>query len=279
MVKLEEDLPQHITFEQLEDFVTLLMNISGFDLSGYTRSSLKRRVERVMGLNGMDYTCLKNALTNKSNFPTYLMHEITVNVTEMFRDPLFYQELEQSVVAYLRTFPRIKAWSAGCSSGEEVYSLAILLAENNLYERSFIYGTDINTSVIDIAKKGIYPLQKIKTYSENFQQYTSNISLSKYYTVKYGMAIVINELRKNLLFSTHNLATDNVFNEFQLISCRNVLIYFSLELQRRVIQLFYDSLCPFGFLCLGSKESLVNHEIKNKFRVVSRKYNIYQKIA
>ncbi|MCL7988129.1 protein-glutamate O-methyltransferase CheR [Sphingobacterium sp. lm-10] len=277
MVKLDGE-SSHISFEEIEEIIVLLKQVSGFDLSGYTRSSLKRRMERIMGLDNMDFIDLKNALTNVSGFQTYLMHEITVNVTEMFRDPEFYHELNSSVISYLRTFPRVKVWSAGCSSGEEAYSLAILLSENKLYDRSFIYGTDVNSAIIETARKGIFPLQKIKTYTENFNRFNGESSFGHYYTVKYDMAIMSNILRKNILFSTHNLATDAVFNEFQLITCRNVLIYFDLDLQHRVFQLLYDSLSPFGFLCLGTKESLIKHDIKDKFRVVSRKYNIYQKI-
>lgn len=277
MVKLDDDSFQ-ISFNELEEIIILVRHVSGFDLSGYSRSSLKRRLERVMGLALMNFFDLKNALTNVPGFQTFVMHEITVNVTEMFRDPDFFRELNTSVISYLRTFPRVKVWSAGCSSGEEAYSLAILLSENKLYERSFIYGTDVNSSIIEAARKGIYSLQKIRTYTENFNRYTTEDSFSKYYTVKYDMSIVSNHLRKNILFATHNLATDAVFNEFQLITCRNVMIYFDLHLQRRVFQLLYDSLCPFGFLCLGTKESMANHDIREKFRIVSRKYNIYQKI-
>lgn len=268
-----------ISFAETDEVVVLLKNTSDFDLTGYTRSSLKRRLQRVMGINDMDIVDLKNAIVNIAGFPTYLMHEITVNVTEMFRDPDFYNELNREVISYLKTYPQIKVWSAGCASGEEVYSLAIVLAENNLYNRSFIYGTDINSAIVEQAKKGIYPLLKIKSYTENFNLFESVESFSRYYTAKYDQAIIATELKKNILFSVHNLATDAVFNEFQLITCRNVMIYFDLELQHKVFQLFYDSLAPFGFLCLGSKESIANHEIRNKFKVISRQHNIYQKIG
>ncbi|WP_166335416.1 CheR family methyltransferase [Sphingobacterium chungjuense] len=277
MVKLKGE-PAYLSFEELEEIIGLLRQTSGFDLSGYSRSSLKRRIQRVMGLDRMDFVDLKNALVNAPGFQTYLMYEITVNVTEMFRDPDFFQALHALVIPYLRTFPRVKIWSAGCASGEEVYSLAILLLQNKLYERSFIYGTDVNSHIIEVAKKGIYPLQKIKTYTENFNHYTTEESFSKYYTVKYDMAIISNHLRSNTLFSTHNLVSDSVFNEFQLITCRNVMIYFDHNLQSRVLELLYNSLSPFGFLCLGAKENLTNHPIIDKFRIISRKHNIYQKI-
>lgn len=276
MAKLE--FSYHITFENLDEIVFLLKNTSGFDFSGYTKSSLKRRIQRIMGLNQMDFVDLKNAIVNTPNFHNYMIQEITVNVTEMFRDPAFYNTLSTLVLPYLKTFPTINVWSAGCSTGEEAYSLAILLSENKIYTRSFIYGTDVNTTVLDIAKKGIYPIHKFKLYSENFNKYESKESFAKYYTAKYDMATISHELKSNILFSSHNLVTDTVFNEFQLITCRNVLIYFNIDLQKAVFQLFYDSLAPFGFLCLGSKETLAHHEIKEKFRIISREHNIYQKI-
>lgn len=268
----------YITFQELDEIVDLLKNISDFDLSGYTKSSLKRRIQRVLDLEGMDLVDLKNAITNVDGFQTLLMNEITVNVTEMFRDPPYFATLRQDVLPYLATYPRLKFWSAGCSTGEEVYSLAILLAEANLYERSFIYGTDVNQQVIETAKKGIYPVKKLKLYSENYHASGAINSLSDYYTAMYESAIFNQEIRQNILFSQHNLATDSVFNEFQLISCRNVLIYFDLELQNKVFNLFYESLSEFGFLCLGAKESLLHHDIMSNFKVINKEFNIYQKV-
>ncbi len=267
-----------ISFPEIEELIFLLKNVSDFDLSGYTRSSLKRRIQRIMNLEALDFVDLKNAIINISGFQQFFIQEVTVNVTEMFRDPGFFNRLASEILPYLQTFPRIKIWSAGCSTGEEVYSLAILLKENNLYDRSFIYGTDINSKVLDIAKKGIYPLKKFKEYSDNFNAYNSKESLSNYYTARYDAAIINHDLRKNILFSTHNLASDQVFNEFQLITCRNVLIYFDLKLQEKVINLFYESLALFGFLCLGTKETILRHSVMENFKVVDKEFNIYQKI-
>ncbi|TYP98609.1 chemotaxis protein methyltransferase CheR [Sphingobacterium allocomposti] len=271
-------ISSHITFQELQDIVELLGKVSGFDLSGYSKSSLKRRIQRILDLEQMDVVDLKNAIVNVEGFQTYLINEVTVNVTEMFRDPRYYMALRGDVLPYLETFPRLKLWSAGCSTGEEVYSLAIVLAEADLYKRSFIYGTDVNSNVLETAKKAIYPLKRFKIYSENYNATGTCNSLSDYYTAMYDAAIIRADIRKNVLFSQHNLATDYVFNEFQFISCRNVLIYFDLELQRRVFQLFYESLSEFGFLCLGAKETMVNHEIRSKFKVVNKEFNIYQKI-
>lgn len=268
----------YITFQELDEIIFLLNNISDYDLSGYSKSSLKRRVQRIMALEKMDIVDLKNAITNIEGFQTFLMNEITVNVTEMFRDPDYYTALRTEVFPYLETFPRIKLWSAGCSTGEEVYSLAILLSEANLYDRSFIYGTDINGQVIETAKKAIYPLKNIKLYTENYIATTGTNSFSSYYTAMYDAAIFNQQIRKNILFSQHNLATDSIFNEFQFISCRNVLIYFDPELQKKVLNLLYNSLSEFGFLCLGSKEKLLYSDLRAKFKLVNRDFNIYQKI-
>jgi chemotaxis protein methyltransferase CheR len=197
----------------------------------------------------------------------------------MFRDPHFFEVLRRKALPYLSSFQRIKIWNAGCSSGEELYSFGIMLKEESLYNRSFLYGTDINSKMIEKARKGIYELRKMKQYSENYQAAGSPASLSDYYTAKYDAAAMHRELRERTLFSVHNLVSDGVFNEFQLISCRNVLIYFNTELQKRVIRLFYESLCPLGFLCIGSKETLKYDELASRFRVIDASENIYQKIA
>lgn len=279
MVELSNKIAAMITFEELEEIIDVVKNLHGYDVSGYTRSSLKRRVTRIMELNKLDLVELKSKLINQPGFSTYLLQEITVNVTEMFRDPEFYKALKNDLFPYLATYPHIKLWSAGCSTGEEVYSLAILLKEAGLYQRSFIYGTDINTKVLEKAKRGIYSLAKVKDYSENFIKTDPKSSLSEYYTAMYNAATINNSLKKNVLFSQHSLVSDRVFNEFQLITCRNVLIYFDTNLQEKVLDLFYNSLCHLGFLCLGSKESLINYKNAAKFKVVNKKHNIYQKIG
>ncbi|WP_140937468.1 CheR family methyltransferase [Sphingobacterium lumbrici] len=276
MAKLKE--PVHITFEELDEIVYLLKNVADYDLSGYAKSSLKRRVQRLMGIESMDLVDLKNAILNVEGFFGYFIQEITVNVTEMFRDPFFYQELNNVVFPYLQTYPQLRIWSAGCATGEEAYSLSILLHEEDLLNRSFIYGTDISQQTINTAKKGVYTMEKIKSYTENYNRIGLNSKFSDHYTAMYDAAIINNEYRNRVLFSNHNLVSDNVFNEFQLICCRNVLIYFDKELQRRVLKLFYESLSLFGFLCLGTKESLYQQEINANFKVINKSLNIYQKI-
>lgn len=277
MVELNND--KNISFEELEEVLYLLRMSSDFDLSNYSKSSLKRRVERLLALQQMDLVDLKNALVNIEGFAAYMVEEITVNVTEMFRDPAFFIALRDKVTPYLSTFPRLRLWSAGCSSGEELYSLAILLKKESLLQRSFLYGTDISQDVLEMAKKGVYPTQKIKQYTANFNAVYPGESFANHYTAMYDAAIINHEYRTNSLFSVHNLVSDHVFNEFQLICCRNVLIYFNKTLQERVLRLFYESLSQFGFLCLGSKESLYGHSIREHFKVVDSKYNIFQKIS
>ncbi|MCA5006802.1 CheR family methyltransferase [Sphingobacterium bovistauri] len=276
MAGLKENLI--IEFQDLEEIIYLLQNVSEYDLSGYSKSSLKRRVERFLQVQNMDIVDLKNTIINVKDFQHYFIQELVVNVTEMFRDPHFYVSLKKNVIPYLKTYPQIRLWSAGSSTGEEAYSTAIVLNESEILERSFIYGTDISPRALDIARKGVYPLSKIKSYTENYLQTQPTSDFSSHYTAMYDAAIINKEYRNKVLFSTHNLVTDNAFNEFQLIMCRNVMIYFDKELQRRVLNLFYDSLSLFGFLCLGSKESLYAHDIKNNFKVIDKQYNIYQKI-
>lgn len=270
--------PETITYQQLTDLINLVKNIHGFDFGDYSSASLKRRVSRIMQLQKLDLLDLRTLLTNNHDYFESFLIEVTVNVTEMFRDPSFYQSLKTNVIPYLKSYQRIKVWNAGCSTGEELYSFAILFLEEHLYDRTFFYGTDINNDVLEIARNGIYELQKMKLYSENYHKTGTSHTLSDYYTAKYDAVKINHSLKKNVLFSVHNLASDGVFNEFQLISCRNVLIYFNTDLQKRVIDLFYNSLANFGFLCLGSKETLRSNE-SGRFKIVDKKNNIYQKIA
>ncbi|SDP81415.1 chemotaxis protein methyltransferase CheR [Mucilaginibacter sp. OK268] len=268
-----------ITPTQITELIDLVRRVHGFDFAGYTKASLKRRVVRIMQLKKMEFYDLKHTLVNDQHFFQYFLEEITVNVTEMFRDPSFYKALNLQVMPYLSTYQHAKIWCAGCSTGEEVYSLAILLREAGLSKKSFIYGTDINTEVLREARKGIYSLRNIKSYAENYQFTGLKGSISDNFTILYDAASVHNELKQNTLFSVHNLVSDDVFNEFQLISCRNVFIYFETELQERILELFYKSLCPLGYLCLGSKETIRSDTFKRKFKVINHKENIYQKIG
>ncbi|MEN0056328.1 MAG: protein-glutamate O-methyltransferase CheR [Mucilaginibacter sp.] len=268
-----------ITAQQITELIDLVKRFHGFDFSGYTKASLKRRIVRIMQLKKLEFYDLKHILVNDQHFFQNFLEEITVNVTEMFRDPSFYKALNELVVPYLSTYQHAKVWCAGCSTGEEVYSLAILMREAGLSKKSFIYGTDINTEVLKEARKGIYSLRNIKNYAENYQYTGLKGSISDNFTILYDAASIHNELKQNTLFSVHNLVSDDVFNEFQLISCRNVFIYFETALQEHILELFYKSLCPLGYLCLGSKETIRSDVFKKKFKVINQKENIYQKIG
>lgn len=273
----EKTAATSITDKELQSLIQLIKKVHGFDFGNYTAASLKRRVSKIMDNRKLSYFELSNHLINDHDYFDHFLIQITVNVTEMFRDPPFFKLLKEKVIPYLKSYPHLKIWSAGCSTGEELYSLAILLCEEKLYDRCFFYGTDINQESLMRARDGIYDLKKMKKYSENFIETGSQNSLSTYYTAKYDAALISRKFKKNSLFSTHNLVSDGPFNEFQMIVCRNVLIYFDAELQSRVIRLFYESLANFGFLCLGSKESIRDAELAKKFKIIDKKYNIYQK--
>lgn len=269
----------NISQAQVFELIDIVKKVHGFDFAGYTKASLKRRLIRIMLLNKFEFYDLKHALINDAGFFQNFLEEITVNVTEMFRDPSFYKAVNAQVVPYLSTYQHTKIWSAGCSTGEEVYSMAILMKEAGLGKKSFIYGTDINTEVLREARKGIYSLRNIKNYAENYQYTGLKGSITDHFTILYDAASIHNELKQNTLFSVHNLISDNVFNEFQMISCRNVFIYFETFLQERILELFYKSLCPLGYLCLGSKETIRSDAFKTKFKVINQKENIYQKVG
>jgi chemotaxis protein methyltransferase CheR len=205
------------------------------------------------------------------------IQEFSVTVTEMFRDPLFYKSLRENVLKRLGTYPFIKVWIAGCATGEEIYSIAILFYEEDLLNRSVIYATDINQKSIQVARDGVYPVEHMKAYTANYQKAGGAAAFSEYYRAKYNSVMFDKSLKQNIVFAPHNLAVDKSFNEFQLIICRNVLIYFNQKLQNKVINLFHESLCPFGFLGLGNKESLLFSDKKKQFEEIDRKEKIFIK--
>lgn len=220
---------------------------------------------------------LKYKLTNSREFFQWFLETLTVNVTEMFRDPSFYAGLRDEVLPKLASYPSIKIWHAGCATGEEVFSMAILLHEAGLLSRTRIYATDLNPANLDNAQKGILPLSQMKEYTQNYQRSGGKKEFSEYYTARYDQAILRKDLRENIVFLHHNLVTDGVFNEFQLICCRNVLIYFNKDLQNKVLRLFYDSLAPLGFLGLGIKESMLFSDLRNKFDTVQPGTKIFRR--
>jgi chemotaxis protein methyltransferase CheR len=228
-----------------------------YDFRGYAAASLKRRLTNAPGRFGCQTLSQlqDKVLHEPAAFPA-LLSLLTVPVSEMFRDPSYFRSLREKVVPLLRTYPSLKVWAAGCSTGEEVYSLAILLHEEGLLERTLIYATDINPQSLQKATAGVYAVDRIAGFTENHRKSGGRTSLSDYYTAAYGRAVFDKSFRRRIVFSDHSLATDSVFAEVQLVSCRNVLIYFNGDLQNRAVGLFRDALCRKGFLGIGMKESL-----------------------
>jgi chemotaxis protein methyltransferase CheR len=250
----------------------------GFDFRQYARASLRRRLwrrvyaERLTTISGLQ----ERVLHDRSAMERLLL-DLSINVTSMFRDPGFFAAFRSHVVPALRTYPFLRIWNAGCSTGEETYSLAILLREVGLYDRTRIYATDINESVLASAAEGIFPLSKMQEYTENYLAAGGSRSFSDYYLAKYDRAQFDRSLRENVVFAAHNLVSDRSFNEFHVIICRNVMIYFDRTLQQQVHQLFLDSLVPFGVLALGRKETLVHSAHAERFDVVDDLERIYRK--
>lgn len=264
--------------DELRQFLESVRFVYGYDFTEYSEASVKRRIQAFM--DAKKISSLKElgkmVLKDDAAFEQFVQ-DITVNVTEMFRDPLFYKSLRKHVVGRLATYPFIKVWVAGCSTGEEVYSIAILLKEEGLLDRSVIYATDINQQALQTAREGITSIDHMKTYTENYIKAGGKNAFSDYYKAKYNSVLWDKTLRQNIVFSVHNLAMDRSFNEFQLILCRNVLIYFNQSLQNRVINLFYESLCVFGFLALGNKESLLFSDKRKYFEEVDKREKIFMK--
>ena len=252
----------------------------GYDFRDYSLAHVTRRILSRVSLLGLRNITelLSLVLYDKVAFQKFLL-DLSVNVTEMFRDPSYYRALRREVIPVLRTYPFIKVWHAGCSSGEEVYSTAILLSEEGLYDRSQIYATDFNQVVLQQAQDGIFPLASMKGYTTNYLAAGGERSFSDYYTADYDSAVMESRLKQRIVFADHNLVTDGVFGEMQVIVCRNVLIYFNHRLQNRVVGLFAESLCSGGFLCLGLKESLTFMGDRNRFIPVSEPERIFRKVV
>jgi chemotaxis protein methyltransferase CheR len=251
----------------------------GFDFRHYAPASLKRRILKILAAENLaTISALQARLLHEPDCLNRFLTSITVNVTSMFRDPSFFLAFRQRVVPLLHTYPYLRIWLAGCSQGQEVYSMAILLEEEGLYERCRIYATDTNETVLQQAKQGIYPISLMQQYTQFYLHAGGKRSFSEYYTAAYDSAIFRGSLQKNIVFSQHNLATDNSFNEFNIILCRNVLIYFSPPLQKRVHQLFHDSLNRFGILALGRQESLRSSPYEQDYEPIDKSEKIYRRL-
>ena len=251
-----------------------------YDFRDYTGASQKRRV--IVAMRAMDCETVSELQAKVLHRPeafAQLLQYLTIPVTEMFRDPEFYAAIRSQVVPHLETYPSLKLWVAGCSTGEEVYSLAILLHEEGLLERSIIYATDINPESLEAARRGVFPLDRMRLYTENYQKAGGRRAFSDYYTAAYGGALFERSLVENVTFADHSLATDTVFSETPFISCRNVMIYFNRRLQNRVLGLFHESLCHRGFLALGSKESIDFSSHAQHFESIARRERIFRKAA
>ena len=272
-----------MTQDELIDVETKLLmegvyQVYGYDFREYSEASLRRRLTHWLSGSGFDTLSIAQSylLRDRSLFET-LLRGITVNVSEMFRDPVFFRTIREQVVPYLMTYPFVKIWHAGCSTGEEAYSMAILLLEEGLKGRFRIYATDINGEVIRKAQEGIYPLKDLQSFTRNYQKSGGTGSFSDYYTARYDHAILNPALRENIVFAAHNLTVDADFGEMNLILCRNVMIYFKQPLKERVLELFDSSLVSGGFLCLGTKESLDHRNISDRYESIKPRMQIYRK--
>lgn len=255
-----------------------LLNRYGYDFHNYAKASVKRRI--VQFLDNSDQSKISEIIPKilyDERYAKSLIQNFSVSVTEMFRDPQIYKTLREQVIPILKTYPFIKIWHAGCSTGEEVYSLAILLKEEGLYDKCQIYATDFNEQALVKAREGIYKLDGIQKNTNNYNNGGGKNSFSEYYHASYESAIMDRTLKKNLTFANHNLVTDSTFGEMHLILCRNVLIYFDKILQSRVLNLFNESLVRNGFLCLGIKESIQFSSVADNYKEITNKHRIYQK--
>lgn len=271
-------LEENIEKLEIDLFLEALYIRYGYDFRSYAKASVRRRVRHLMAQTSFKrISDMIGELLHNETFAEKAIYDFSITVTEMFRDPGFYRALRENITAYLQTFPFIKIWVAGCATGEEVYSLAILLKEEALYERTTIFATDFNDKALEKAKEGIYPLKAIQQYTANYQKAGGCCSFGDYYHAQYEMAMMNPTLKTHITFANHNLVTDGVFGEMHMVLCRNVLIYFNKSLQNRVLDLLGESLVYGGFLCLGTKESLRFSDIAPHFKVIDDSYRIYQK--
>ena len=250
----------------------------GYDFRSYARASVERRVGQFLaGSDCQSVSELIPRLLHDEEFFSRLVQLFSVSVTEMFRDPFVYRLLRTRVLPVLKTWSHVKIWCAGCATGEEVYSLAIVCKEENVYPRARLYATDFSDAVLATAARGIYLAEQIQSATRNYQQAGGSESFARYYHSRYGSAVLDSALRERITFANHNLVCDGSFGEMQLIFCRNVLIYFDRDLQERALGLFAESLAHGGFLCLGTKETLDFSTVADRFEVVDREARIYKK--
>lgn len=262
---------------EIKLLLSAVMDVYGYDFRDYATASLKRRIENFMSTHhAKTYLALADQLIHDSDLFEQFLKNMSITVSEMFRDPLFYKSFVTEVIPVLKTYPFLKLWCAGCATGEEVYSLAIVLHEEGLLEKSTLYATDFNNDALRIAKKGIYSSEKTKEYIKNYNKFGGKSSFSEYYTAEYDSIKLADFLIDKITFANHNLVTDGSFGEMNVIFCRNVLIYFNQELTNKVLNLFCDSLSRRGYLCLGTKEALDFSAVYNRFDCIDKPSRIYQ---
>jgi chemotaxis protein methyltransferase CheR len=268
-----------ISDDDMEIVLNDLVEVYGYDFTNYSRASMRRRITRLVVKDRFtSFAEFRYRVKSDKTYFKRFVEEITVNVTEMFRDPSFYKALREQVLPHLAPLPVIRVWHAGCATGEEVYSMAIILHEAGLLKKSLLYATDINPSVLEKVRHGVYPISHMKQYSENYILSGGKHDFSSYYTAQYDSVKFDEFLSKRIVIATHNLVSDRSFNEFQLILCRNVMIYFDKPFQDRVLHLFYDSLEMLGYLALGSKEALKFTDVAKKFKQLENREKIWRKV-
>ncbi|MBL7841232.1 MAG: protein-glutamate O-methyltransferase CheR [Cyclobacteriaceae bacterium] len=270
----------NLTDEQIAIILSDLIEHYGYDFTNYSAASLKRRIQRLLTMDKVvSFAEFRHRIQRDADYFKRFVEQVTVNVTEMFRDAHFYRTLREQVIPELATRPLIRIWHAGCSTGEEVYSMAILLQEANLLHKSLLYATDINPAVLEKVRLGMFPMSQMKQYSENYIHSGGRNDFSKYYIAQYDTAKFDESFKSRIILATHNLVSDTSFNEFQLILCRNVMIYFDKELQDRALELFDNSLEKLGFLALGSKETLKFSSVMSRYKQLDNKEKIWRKVS
>lgn len=275
-----DEQPQELEDIEIELLVDGLFRYYGFDFREYSPASLKRRILHIVRSEKLaSVSALQDKVFHDPVFLDRFLMSLAVNVSAMFRDPGFFLSFREKAIPVLRTYPFVRIWVAGCSMGEEVYSLAILLQEEGIYDRCRIYATDMSEAVLRKAREGIFPLDLMQNYSNNYVKAGGKRSLSEYYTSGYDSGIFHAALKENIIFSQHNLVTDRSFNEFNVILCRNVMIYFNRSLQERVHRLLYESLVKFGILGLGDKETLEFGPTERQYEALDANEKLYRRIA
>jgi chemotaxis protein methyltransferase CheR len=275
----EADDERRVQALEIELLLTGLAERYGYDFRHYARASLTRRIRRAMtNENTRSVSALQNKLLHDPDAAMRFVAAVSVHTTAMFRDPDVYRALRTDVIPLLRTYPFVRVWHAGCSSGEEVYSLAILLEEAGLYDRCRIYATDISDAILERARQGVFPLRAMREHTRAYQKAGGTCDFSSYYVTDQERAVFRSSLRRQMVFSQHNLVCDSAFNEFQLIVCRNVLLYFDQTLRKRAQGLFHSSLSNFGILVLGKKESLRFTDCENLFQELRDGLRVYRRV-